>query len=130
MTKDISIIDYIHLYLGCDCEFFIGLPEGFSAIGEITSLDVRVLHNVLNVLATCKPILRPLRDMTKAEMEECGNMIYDFSDDEELNKWEWQNFEIGLAPEQFKWLLDRHFDLFGLIEAGAALDKTTLKQNR
>ncbi len=57
-------------------------------------------------------------------MLECGNMIYDFSSDPELNKWKPEDFEIGLAPEQFKWLLNNHFDIFNLIESGLAIDKT------
>jgi hypothetical protein len=75
-----------------------------------------------------KLILRPLSSMTVAEMQECGNMEYDFSDDPDLNKWEPKDFEIGLSPRQFAWLISKHFDLFDLIPEGLALDKSTLKQ--
>lgn len=77
--------------------------------------------------ADIKPILRPLSDMTEEEMHECGNMVYDFSDEPDLNKWEPKDFEIGLAPEQFQWLLSKGFDIFNLIRDGLAINKTTLK---
>lgn len=69
-----------------------------------------------------KPLLRPLSSMTEEEMHECGNMVYDFSGTD-LDQWQPSDFEIGLAPEQFHWLLKKGFDLFGLIDAGIALPK-------
>jgi hypothetical protein len=142
MTKNIK--DYLHLYLGCDCEYFEKLIFGdiqkrkaklkgvnypFAEFHPITvhsevALQTTFRRNVRDI----KPILRPLSDMTEGEMEECGNMIYDFSNDEALAKWEWKYFETGLDAEQFNWLLSKHFDLFGLIEAGLAIDKTTLNK--
>jgi len=60
-------------------------------------------------------------------MEECGNLDYDFSGDFELNKWAPDDFDCLLSPNQFMYLLARGYDLFGLIESGLAIDKTTLK---
>lgn len=76
-----------------------------------------------------KPILRPLSDMTEGELQECGNLVYDFSDDTSglgLNEHKWEDFTLLLCVEQFHWLLSKHFDLFGLIEAGLAIDKTKM----
>lgn len=35
----------------------------------------------------------------------------------------------GLTPKSFHYLLSKHFDLFGLIEAGLAIDKTKISNN-
>lgn len=122
MKKELK--DYLHLYLGCLC---------YKRLSTVTNKRPQVLTTRLYDWAiggircqTIIPILRPLSDMTDGEMQECGNMVYDFSNDEELNKWQPSDFEIGLAPEQFYWLLSKHFDLFGLIESGLAIDATTL----
>jgi hypothetical protein len=103
-----------------------------------------------------KPILRPLSDMTEEEakiyfgISESAevykkNMYDDHS--EFLYRWEdrrrkyntsdgMAHSAVGIAhncenadmtPTQFLFLLSKHFDLFGLIEAGLAIDAT--KQN-
>lgn len=63
-----------------------------------------------------KIILRPLSDMR---------------DEEKFGKpgksGEYPDKEI-FSFEHTRYLLSKHFDLFGLIEAGIAIDKTTLKQ--
>lgn len=71
-----------------------------------------------------KPLLRPLSDMTGKELQECGNMVYDFTDEPDLNNHKWQDFQTLLACDQFVWLLSKQFDVFMLIEAGLAIDKT------
>lgn len=125
MTKK-EIKDYLHLYLGCDC--IVSNPLINSETKRVVSvnkdteqceiyywnephLDGEKVHPIEDI----KPILRPLSDMTEEE----GVEIF------------WQpvkgeNFSIKTGQE-FKQLLDKHFDLFGLIEAGLAIDKTTLK---
>lgn len=118
-----KIQDYLHLYFGCPCIFRYG-PTGEWKDGFIKEVALqRVRHGAPYEV---KPILRPLRHMTDEELQTCGNMVYDFSDDPELNNHKWRDFEIGLAAEQFHWLLSKHFDLFGLIAAGLAIDATTI----
>jgi hypothetical protein len=127
MSTEKKIQDYLHLYLGCEvmagthrCKL-IGIEDGAIVMHSISGRHVILFANI-------KPILRCLSDMTEQEMQECGNMEYDFSDDPDLNKWEPKDFEIGLSPRQFAWLLSKHFDLFDLIPDGLAIDKSTLKQ--
>lgn len=140
-----NIKDYIHHYLGCDCDFFIGLPEGFTAIGERTIINTRVLHNVINDLANVKPILRPLSDMTDEEIRmmfvlkgynnenfkptrvKIDDLFIQFEidGDEYEYQCDYQHL-ITMRPNQFTYLLKQGFDLFGLIDAGLALDKTKL----
>lgn len=38
------------------------------------------------------------------------------------------NWNTGLSKETWLFLLSKHFDLFGLIKAGLAIDKTTIKK--
>jgi hypothetical protein len=123
--------DYLHLYLGCECEVigtgFIGkidtvFDDGTIATGLGRFPFVQTLRG-----DEIKPLLRPLTDMTHEELQECGNMIYDFSDEPDLNNHKWEDFQTLLDPMQFVWLLKKGFDLFGLIESGLAIDKT--KQN-
>lgn len=103
MTKDIK--DYLHLYLGCqvliDGETLVTLV-GFSHTYDIELyVNNQWLHHRF-----CKLLLRPLSDMTDEEMD-----------------------EVWYGPsERTRYLLSKGFDLFGLIEAGLAIDATTLKQ--
>jgi hypothetical protein len=114
-----DIKDYLHLYLPVK---FIWVKDAVPfKKGEIGTLEAKDLQ-YWNEFK--KPILRPLSDMTEEELQECGNLVYDFSDDPELNNHKWQDFQTLLTSEQFHWLLKKHFDLFGLIEAGLAIDKT------
>lgn len=79
-----------------------------------------------------KPILRPLSDMTEGELQECGNLVYDFSDDQsglDLNNHKLEDFLLTTS-EQFHWLLKKGFDLFGLIPAGLAIDKTSINKQK
>lgn len=124
-----KIEDYLHLYLGCDV--YDSWNEKTGKLVEIknTGKGVGVLHQTVWYMKAdeIKLLLRPLSDMTDDELQECGNMVYDFSDEPELNNHRWQDFEVLLAPEQFHWLLNKHFDLFGLIESGLAIPKASLK---
>jgi hypothetical protein len=132
MSTQRKISDYLHLYLGCEClmtkNSYHAVHELHLSSNEPFGLTGKLLHYFIEptTKAEIKPILRPLSDMTEEEMQECGNMEYDFSDDPDLNKWEPKDFEIGLSPRQFAWLLSKHFDLFDLIPDGLALDKSTL----
>lgn len=126
-----KIVDYLHLYIGSKIRY---APLGGEYFDEtMTGIDGwKVLTenepDYSCAAEECKLILRPLSSMTEEEMQECGNMVYDFSGDPDLNKWEPKDFEIGLAPEQFYWLLSKHFDLFNLIPEGLALDATQQPQ--
>jgi hypothetical protein len=102
-----------------------------------------------------KPILRPLSDMTDDEIIEIAANIFlvtphliEFSL-EEIKTFIVKNemFVVGAAEDEYEensvsvlgyefsptsfflltqFLLSKHFDLFGLIEAGLAIDKTKL----
>ena len=69
-------------------------------------------------LYECKPILRPLSDLTIEDAYHC-----DYPDEGHLER----SLQSGHAP-YFVWLelVKEHFDVFGLIEKGLAIDINTL----
>lgn len=141
METQKKLSDYLHFYLGCkvgcstdgicftDYGTLISVSKGEGGQHEVYFGYKKVFLFYKYNLENIKPVLRPLSDMTEEECQKCGNMIYDFSDDPELNNHKPSDFEIGLAPEQFNWLLKKGFDLFGLIEAGLAIDSTKLNND-
>jgi hypothetical protein len=128
MEKKIS--DYLHLYLGCDLYTGTGKVKLVAVQKEaIPCCEFRIIvlnGNVTHEAKNVKLLLRRLSSMSEKELQECGNMVYDFSDDPELNNHKPQDFEI-CAPEQFHYLLSKGFDLFGLIDSGLAIDKETIQ---
>jgi hypothetical protein len=138
MKKNIK--DYLHLYLGCEVEYpdtdgtpmraiFTGFsradgiettykkkPKKGEALGDYLSWKPNGYHN--SNATKIKPILRPLSDMTKKEMAEY-NKLYEtlFNMADGIN-------QIRQHAACDHYLLSKGFDLFGLIEAGLAIDKT------
>ena len=128
--KDIK--DYAKFYINsCECQVIAvdtTVKNVFAKEGEIIKFDemchyVVTSEDVMNV----KLILRHLSDMTEEEAKEIGwwdefenRIIYakDFN-----QKW-------MFSSDQMIGLLSRGFDLFGLIEAGLAIDSTTLNTQK
>lgn len=125
MSKQLK--DYLHLHLGCEC-WVQGQVEahpikltGISyddQVGEIwcyfenTETGYALLEDV-------KPILRPLPDMTDEEKQDVNAFSEMLSD-----------HHAGEAMgATVLYLLSKHFDLFGLIDAGLAIDKTKQTQS-
>jgi hypothetical protein len=72
-----------------------------------------------------KPILRPLYDLKKEiDLELEGLFIIC---GERFKYWEDVCLE-SINYEQFSWFLKNHYDVFGLIEKGLAIDINTLDQ--
>lgn len=154
MSKDIK--DYLHLYLGCECQ----ADENVFKLAGVELTDTGTLAydgTMINGIHQCwwvencdfKLMLRPLLNMSDEERREfimCSN---------DWNKYYKELGFISKSPEglahtckykrgvhditriqslenfdsnQFLYLLSKHFDLFGLIEAGLAIDKTKLNQ--
>lgn len=107
--------DYAHLYIGCQM-----VSNTTGRHGKL--LQVRVDDTDYEA----KPILRPLSDMTQ---EEAKHIIDFFGKEVTVKGWK-SNYEttcLNHNPEFTRWLLSLGFDIFGLIKAGIALDKTTIK---
>lgn len=118
------------------------LPYGLKIQGqthgeiqEMTGLNsgvVMINHNTKGWadFFDIKPILRPLSDIEK-QIDHNGEKFVPM---ERLTNMAFVNYEMGLLTidkdmslkDYFK-LLKWHFDVFGLIENGAAIDINTLK---
>jgi hypothetical protein len=70
------------------------------------------------------PILRPLSDMTEEEHE--SYETYYMSLEAQREEDHHSICEVEIAAHTTQWLLSKSFDLFGLIDAGLAIDKTKL----
>lgn len=130
MKKELK--DYLHLYLGC--EVFI---ESYSFMNgnKREKLIDKLTEVGINGRIDCekytppdgdvKLVLRPLSDMTEEEkdwLDEHENFVNNYKQNAE------SELIIEWDAEKTSYLLSKHFDLFGLIEAGLAIDKTTIKE--
>ena len=115
------------------------IKEGVeNIIQDIRVIDLKNIQRVLD-WDTCKPILRPLSDLTK-EIEHNGEKFVpiEWLEDkyytldlhkqckrlleEDGENWIYQS-DYMLVEHLFEW----HFDAFGLIKQGLAIDLNTLK---
>ncbi len=116
-----KIEDYLHLYLGCECKYRTTAIE--NAQWEWGIVDVRTLHCVYTGLWEIKLILRPISDMTEEEVA----VLIEFEKTNDLIPCpHFNNIHQTKHGEQLRLLLAKGFDLFGLIEAGLAIDKTKM----
>lgn len=114
MKKEIK--DYFHLYYGCEFRSIEMYDEEYIT-RRIDMINPKA-HEVW------KPTLRPLSDMTEEERKEVEfkrEILYDIH---ERNSKDPDT--LIMCGDITKYLLKQGFDLFGLIEAGLAIDKTTL----
>lgn len=130
MTEKKDIKDYLHLYLGCDCD----------RSGRLERIDYSFLvwcennHRLKDV----KPILRALSDMTEEEIQTLYG-IYNSGKEckPHLLKTWYSNFNWHYADasqhrvrfDAIPFLLSRGFDLFNLIPDGLAINKSSLKNS-
>lgn len=120
-----KIEDYLYLYFGCEISDGnrAGILCGFMVVKY--GHRVNVLHsNGLRMtyqLKTWRPLLRPLSDMTEEEaihLNADEEYIIEIMDKYNPDR-HWH-----LSANDMVYLLSKGFDLFGLIEAGLAIDKT------
>ena len=128
--------EVIHHYLGCEC-LIDGWEHGRNEIGVLNRIDkgegitVIIEDPILNKkgigqrfsyelsneeLIHVKPILKNPSRITKTEM-------FDVTDTKEV-AFHLHGDLIKSEAMATKWLLDNHFDLFGLIESGQAIERT------
>lgn len=120
MKKELK--DYLHLYLGCRIKSKGGkCGDLVSVSNDGMSIVVYDKDKINDPRGLCINsdwlllILRPLSDMTEKESEYLSDAALSGKP------------TIYVNAEVTKYLLSKHFDLFGLIEYGLAIDKTTLK---
>lgn len=111
---DKKIEDYLHLYLGCEFQWAGKYNYKLTAFWLSQILKNPDINNI-------KPILRPLSDMIKKELDEVSEIWIHMSSDK-------NNSAMQCYAASVKYYLSKHFDLFGLIPEGLAIDATTLKK--
>lgn len=114
-----NIKDYLHFHYGCPCLYRYG-PTGEWKQGTIKEIALqRVRHGAPYEV---KPILRPLDSITSDECREQEALQTNYG-------------EVGCGcigtlrmdnGKSIAYLLSKHFDLFGLIESGMAIEATTI----
>jgi hypothetical protein len=129
-----NIKDYLHLYMGC--AIADSSDNDFIVCDE---LDADFLKYLLESprLKDFRLVLRPLSDISKEEVADLmgiegfiqrGNFCSPFFQCEYRDLEEETHcthlYIHQLDPKHFLFLLSKYFDLFGLINAGLALDKT------
>jgi hypothetical protein len=90
-----------------------------------------------------KPLLRPLSDMTEQEFKEIFKPIQpgDVTDEDfkeamqhliknGIDAFDFDGVSAQIVFEYTRLLLSKHFDIFELIPAGLAIDKTTLQTQK
>lgn len=146
--KDILLKDlYGRLSYGVRCEVIkrmvggemVYMRSGSSAL-ELTVNNVKEI--VTNSMYEIKPYLFPLSSMTEEQKEELititnGKFRYMWDDITNAiprkNTGEWGVSEnafidgINVINILYIWLLKNHFDIYGLIPIGLAIDATNLK---
>ena len=105
------------------------LPYGLTYQVKLKEIKLMVIStgNIYNILRAVnegvygdeyKPILRPLSDLTKVLQWDDGQYMMTDYDDFDLDETSYNTIQGYLA---------RHFDVFGLIEKGLAININTLK---
>ena len=114
--------DVAHLYLGCDVVRpdnrttmkYIGVHGNILIFQEKDNPD-----QTFGDVNKCKPILHHLASMTDKQESEASQMYFDFMETQNPG-----TRDINMMSEMTRWFLSHHFDLFGLIESGQAIDAT------
>lgn len=87
-----KIEDYLHLYLGCECQLGseIEIPDTAPQVEVLTGITVKkngqticyFLNKTISyrTIESVTPILRPLSDMTEEELKEVRRTMLEYSD--------------------------------------------------
>jgi hypothetical protein len=113
-----NLKDYLHLYLGCKGIAKTIAPFKTKLVAYNPTMDLREGVDLGNAEQyKFKPLLRPFSDLTDQERNELARIIEPF--DDEITG---ETLQMMAAITHF--LISKGFDLFGLIPAGLAIDKT------
>ena len=123
--KKEEIIQYLPFKLNYFVDFEDGDVAVYEMIGIFTDSGEIYLDGYETNLDSknCKPILRPLSDLTLDVIIEIGIIGIDI--DDVLNAIIWNDMSC-LEYSIHSILVKNHFDVFGLIEKGLAIDINTL----
>lgn len=114
--------DYLHLLIGCHGDTWTLMANDTFSMHRVEILTPELYAGVMRGVNKFQPHLRLLPDMTEEERVNAVNpMLYGLNHTLD-------HMKIYQSAELVEFLLSKHFDLFGLIESGLAIDKTTLQQ--
>lgn len=128
-VDDINIFDKgsIWQYAGyADKDLSIPLGEG-----DFSGFLIRHGYTYTSVGNSIKPLLRPLSDLTKLINDDEKNVKYYRLLSTCYSESDLRNFMQSPTVQRFEdvqILLENHFDVFGLIEKGHAIDLNTIKE--
>ena len=108
-----------------------GLPRIFNMVGivddEIITHKSGYISNIENEIEDCFPILRPLSDLKLDDHSEFNEKYYISFGGYEGLMLKGVN-ETYTRLLEIDYLFENHFDVFGLIDAGLAIDINTLNK--
>ena len=115
------------LYVGCTCK----TPAGHGIIDAVSRERIRVEIEFMGYVLPpddVTPILRPLSDMTEEEALAWAEFFggHSVALDEGPITFFRRYYSDYCSAESVLYLLSRHFDLFGWIPTGLAIDKTKI----
>tara|TARA_R110000765_G_scaffold311691_1_gene404878 strand:- start:12 stop:446 length:435 start_codon:yes stop_codon:yes gene_type:complete len=141
-------IELQHLapYLPYKLNYFIDFEDGDVAVYEMIGMFTDSGEIYLDGYETnldsqnCKPILRPLSDLTEKVLKDIKKMMlvdFEYIDKDGIQSIHFPTGNISITSIHYEiveecplgfynYLLKHHFDVFGLIEKGLAIDKNTL----
>ena len=129
--EKIKFNDYIQFHMGVPAQLSMdgAIINDRSTITRSTLFDITQQKSEYGREIIVKPILRPLSDITEEELKECERLSVLTPEGKKRFQYKgesipefvknWKAFE----PQVMVYLL-KQFDLFGLIPAGTAIDKT------
>lgn len=130
-----NIKDYLKYYYGGPALEAVIVPGQELSFSDCT-INSRTLFNIDKGLFIVKPILRRLEDMTEDEAIELLGITVPYATyhSKDHSGLYWSGAGVSSAhlsfsygdPRSFHYLLSRGFDLFGLINAGLAIDSKTV----
>lgn len=112
----IEVKDVLHLYLGCEAMY-----GDLKIVVCGLNINSYSIQNIINEetfkISDIKPILRQLSSMTEEELNE---MKFNMPGGVDIPN---ERAAFYITPHQVAYLLSKSFDLFGLIDAGLAIEK-------
>lgn len=146
--------DYLHYYMGCKA-ITTDDNEQAELVG-VSDDNAHLVHDGTGSYGTCdisgvKPILRRLEDMTEVEGVDLAKLQHNPTRHKDIEvlyiktehlhyidgtRWsgdgvsEYNEYFVDFSQmkaDQFHYLLSKGFDLFGLIDAGLAVDIKTVE---
>lgn len=121
MNNEKQLKDYLHLYLGCEVKYSNGLHYGTARYDAVYPEGIRIAGiEIWMFFNQVQLILRRLESMTEEERRE----------KDEIYWRDWYPFGViqEMEARKIQHLLSKGFDLFGLIDAGLAIDAATIDE--